>query len=77
MSIIDSAMKLTELTKQGANYRGLCPFHEENTPSFVVRPQSNDFICFGCGKSGGEIELAQFERDSRQQPGKGQKRGGF
>jgi hypothetical protein len=49
MSIIDSAMKLTELTKQGVNYRGLCPFHDESTPSFVVRPQNNDFICFGCG----------------------------
>ncbi len=77
MSIIDSAMKLTALTQQGANYRGLCPFHEETTPSFVVRPQNNDFICFGCGKSGGEIELAQFERDSRSDKGGKNKKGGF
>lgn len=77
MSIIDSAMKLTSLTKQGANYRGLCPFHVEETPSFVVRPQNNDFICFGCGKSGGEIELAQFECDSRSDKSGKKKGGGF
>lgn len=77
MSIIDSAMTLTSLTKQGANYRGLCPFHDESTPSFVVRPQNNDFICFGCGKSGDEIELAQFERDSRSDKGGNKLGGGF
>ena len=57
MAIIDSAMKITSLTKQGKNYIGLCPLHAESTPSFVVRPDTNDFICFGCGKSGDERDL--------------------
>src|SRR5690606_34739704 len=40
------------LKKAGANYKGLCPFHQEKTPSFVVFPDSQNFHCFGCGKGG-------------------------
>src|SRR5579864_2665166 len=36
----------------GVNYCGLCPFHAEKTPSFYVRPQSQSWHCFGCGKWG-------------------------
>lgn len=41
-----------KLTKVGNLYRGLCPFHEESTPSFTVYPETNSFYCFGCKKTG-------------------------
>jgi DNA primase len=49
-----------QLKRIGANYRALCPFHTEKTPSFSVNPQRGFFYCFGCGKGGNSI---QFVRD--------------
>ncbi len=43
------------LKKSGVNYKGLCPFHNEKTPSFMVSPTKNIFKCFGCGESGNPI----------------------
>lgn len=43
------------LYRRGANLIGLCPFHEEKTPSFTVSPDKQFFKCFGCGKSGNAI----------------------
>ncbi|MCS6818537.1 MAG: DNA primase, partial [Chitinophagales bacterium] len=43
------------LKKRGANYIGLCPFHHEKTPSFIVSPSKNIFKCFGCGKAGNAV----------------------
>lgn len=40
------------LRRTGRSFKGLCPFHQEKTPSFVVFPDSQNFHCFGCGKSG-------------------------
>jgi DNA primase len=40
------------LRKAGQNFKGLCPFHQEKTPSFIVFPDSQNFHCFGCGKGG-------------------------
>ena len=40
------------LRKAGQNFKGLCPFHREKTPSFIVFPGSQNFHCFGCGKGG-------------------------
>jgi DNA primase len=48
------------LKKRGTNYIGLCPFHDEKTPSFNVNPVRNIFKCFGCGKAG---DSAVFIRD--------------
>lgn len=41
-----------QLRQAGRNFKGLCPFHNEKTPSFVVFPESQSYHCFGCGKSG-------------------------
>lgn len=44
----------TQLKRRGKNLVGLCPFHNEKTPSFTVYPESQSFFCFGCG-AGGEV----------------------
>ncbi len=41
-----------QLKKAGKNYKGLCPFHQEKTPSFIVSPERETFHCFGCGTGG-------------------------
>ena len=45
------------LTKRGANYIGLCPFHNEKTPSFIVSPAKGIYKCFGCGKAGDAVNF--------------------
>ncbi|MCK9481305.1 MAG: DNA primase [Bacteroidia bacterium] len=45
------------LKKKGVNYEGLCPFHNEKTPSFKVNPVKGLYKCFGCGKAGGAIQF--------------------
>ena len=40
------------LKRAGRSFKGLCPFHQEKTPSFIVFPDSQNFHCFGCGKGG-------------------------
>jgi DNA primase len=46
-----------KLKKRGANYLGLCPFHNEKTPSFTVSPAKEIYKCFGCGRSGNTISF--------------------
>ncbi len=50
--IIDIISQYIPLKKAGRNYKALCPFHEEKTPSFVVSPEKQLFHCFGCGVGG-------------------------
>ena len=45
------------LKKRGVNYVGLCPFHNEKTPSFTVSPAKGIFKCFGCGKAGNSVKF--------------------
>ncbi len=45
------------LKRRGANMMGLCPFHNEKTPSFVVSPAKNIYKCFGCGRAGGPVQF--------------------
>jgi len=53
------------LKKRGTNYLGLCPFHNERTPSFTVSPSKEIYKCFGCGKSGNTISfLMEHEKYS-------------
>ena len=55
IDIIDIVGTFVKLKKRGSNYLGLCPFHNEKTPSFIVSPAKEIYKCFGCGKSGNSI----------------------
>ena len=50
--ILDTISENILLKKSGQNYKGLCPFHSEKTPSFVVSPEKQIYHCFGCGAGG-------------------------
>lgn len=52
VDILDVVSRYVALSKTGQNYRGLCPFHQEKTPSFTVTPTRQMFYCFGCGVGG-------------------------
>ncbi|MBE6030383.1 MAG: DNA primase [Clostridiales bacterium] len=54
-NIVDVVGRVVPLKKAGSNYKGVCPFHNEKTPSFVVSEQKQIFTCFGCGASGDVI----------------------
>lgn len=57
LDILDVVGGFVKLKKRGANYLGLCPFHNEKTPSFTVSPSKELYKCFGCGKSGNTISF--------------------
>ena len=63
MSILDTVRieevvgDFVNLKKRGANLIGVCPFHREKTPSFIVSPAKGIFKCFGCGKGGNAYDL--------------------
>ncbi len=52
INIVDFIGKRVTLKKTGRNYKGLCPFHNEKTPSFIVSPERQTFHCFGCSRGG-------------------------
>ncbi|WP_293447921.1 DNA primase [Persephonella sp.] len=61
-NVYDVISEYIDLQKAGSNYKALCPFHPEKTPSFMVSPQKNIFKCFGCGKSGSAVTfLMEYE----------------
>lgn len=53
--IVDVVSEFVSLRKAGVNYKGLCPFHDEKTPSFVVSPAKGYCHCFSCGKGGNAV----------------------
>ena len=55
--IVDVVSDFVTLKKRGVNYLGLCPFHNEKTPSFTVSPAKGIFKCFGCGKGGNSVHF--------------------
>lgn len=54
-NIVDVVSEFVTLRKAGVNYKGLCPFHNEKTPSFVVSPSKGYCHCFSCGKGGNAV----------------------
>lgn len=59
VNIVDVVGRVVQLKKAGSNYKGVCPFHNEKTPSFVVSEQKQIFTCFGCGATGDVIEFVK------------------
>src|SRR6476659_3028793 len=57
IDIVDIISSFVKLKKRGSNYLGLCPFHNEKTPSFTVSPSKEIYKCFGCGRSGNSISF--------------------
>ncbi len=65
IDIIDIVGSFVKLKKRGTSYLGLCPFHNERTPSFTVSPAKEIYKCFGCGRSGNSISfLMEHEKYS-------------
>jgi DNA primase len=56
-NIVEVVSEFVTLKKSGANYKGLCPFHNEKTPSFIVSPARGTCHCFGCGKGGNSVSF--------------------
>lgn len=61
--IVEVISDYVKLKQKGANHVGLCPFHNEKTPSFTVSPSKGMYKCFGCGKSGDAIEFLMEHED--------------
>ena len=65
IDIVEIVGGFVRLKKRGANYMGLCPFHNEKSPSFTVSPVKEIYKCFGCGRSGNAISfLMEHEKYS-------------
>jgi DNA primase len=59
MEILPLVEDIVRLRKAGSTYKGLCPFHQERTPSFTVSPGRGTFKCFGCGEGGDAITFVE------------------
>jgi DNA primase len=63
IDIVDFISDYVQLKKAGQNYKGLCPFHPDKVPSFMVSPSKQIFHCFGCG-SGGDVISFLMKHDN-------------
>lgn len=57
IDIVDLISEYVNLKRAGSNFKGLCPFHNEKTPSFIVSREKNNFHCFGCHEGGDAISF--------------------
>lgn len=57
IDLVDVLSSHMELKKQGASFKGLCPFHDEKTPSFMIQKGDTHYHCFGCGAHGDAIQF--------------------
>lgn len=63
LDVVDVVSQFIELKKSGANFKACCPFHGEETPSFVVSPAKQIYHCFGCGVGGDAIKFVmEYEK---------------
>lgn len=60
LNIVDIIGSRVQLKNAGRNFKGLCPFHNEKTPSFMVSPDRQTFHCFGCGKGGSVFDFVML-----------------
>lgn len=63
VEIVDVIGDYVTLTQRGANAKGLCPFHQEKTPSFTVSPSKGIFYCFGCQASGNAVRFLMMSEN--------------
>jgi len=63
VNIVDVVGRVATLRKAGSRFKGLCPFHNEKSPSFHVDPDKGFYKCFGCGKAG---DIITFVRETEQ-----------
>ncbi len=59
VNLLEVVSRTVTMRKVGARFRGLCPFHQEKTPSFYVNPDNGFYKCFGCGKAGDAITFVR------------------
>ena len=63
--IVDVVSRYVNLTKKGKNYIGVCPFHDDHSPSMSVSPEKQIFTCFSCGATGNVFTfVSDFEKIS-------------
>jgi len=67
VEITDVIQDFISLKRRGVNFLGLCPFHNEKTPSFTVSPAKGIYKCFGCGKAGNAVNFV-MEHEQMQYP---------
>lgn len=63
VNIVDVISQYVSLEKKGKDYIGLCPFHQEKTPSFTVNEEKQFFKCFGCGKGGNVYKFLMYKNN--------------
>jgi len=63
INIVDLVAGYVNLKQAGRNFIGLCPFHQEKTPSFTVNPEKQIFYCFGCGEGGNAITFVMKQNN--------------